>query len=117
MDDAEPCTIQSIRTARRAGPDGQVLFDLVAELTQRRQVVEPGAGGLKAKFFGGPTVIIGPEGDIRHIIRKNVLSPDGLERQLAYQRTSGFWVETDGRYAMRDYAYRLAHARPPTLAG
>ena len=30
-----PC-VESIRSARRVGPDGQIVFDLVAEVTQRR---------------------------------------------------------------------------------
>ena len=31
----KPC-IESIRSARRIGPDGQILFDIVAEISQRR---------------------------------------------------------------------------------
>jgi hypothetical protein len=110
VDGAGPCTIQSIRSARRVGPDGQVLFDLVAELTQRRQVVDAANGGIEAKFFGGCTVIIGPEGEIRYIVRKHIQSRERLARQLAYQRDSGFWTQDGGRYAMRGYAHMLAHA-------
>jgi hypothetical protein len=110
VDGAEPCTIQSIRTARRVGPDGQVLFDLVAEVTQRRRVVDPDTS-MEAKFFGGCTVIVGPEGEIRYIVVKRIQSRDRLAKQLAYQRDSGFWSKTDGRYAMRDYAHSLAHRR------
>jgi hypothetical protein len=108
VDGAEPCMIQSIRTSRRVGPDGQVLFDLVAELTQRREVRD--STGTAAKFFGGCTLIIGPEGDIRYIVAKHIQSRQRLARQLAYQRESGFWLEARGRYQMREYAHMLAHA-------
>jgi hypothetical protein len=109
VDGAEPAVVQSIRTARRAGPDGQVLFDIVAELTQRRAVTDPAHGNIGAKFFGGCTLIVGPEGDIRYSIAKSIRSRRRLARQLDFQRQSGFWAERDGRYAMRQYAHLLAH--------
>ena len=108
-DGAEPCTVQSIRTARRVGPDGQILFDLVAEVTQRRPVIDPDNNGTEAKFFGGCTLIIGPDGEIRYIIAKHIQSRNRLERQLAYQRDSRYWLQNGGRYTMRDYAHTLAH--------
>jgi hypothetical protein len=113
VDQAEPCVVESIRTARRVGPDGQVLFDLVAELTQRRRVTDANA---QAKFFGGCTVIVGPEGDIRYIVSKNVRNNDRLGRQLAYQRDSGYWSAEDSRYQMKDYAHVLAHRRADAAA-
>lgn len=109
VDGAEPCVIQSIRTARRVGPDGQVLFDLVAEVTQQRRVMDPARPGIEASFFGGSTLIIGPEGEIRYIVSKNIHNEARLARQLAYQRESGYWKEADGRYAMRGYAHALVH--------
>ncbi len=108
VDGADPCVVQSVRTSRRVGPDGQVLFDLVAELTQRREVRDP-VKGMAAKFFGGCTLIIGPEGDIRYSIAKHIHSRQRLARQLAYQRESGFWLDKTGRYAMADHAHMLAH--------
>ena len=33
---SRPC-VESIRTARRVGPSGQIVFDLVAEIIQERQ--------------------------------------------------------------------------------
>jgi hypothetical protein len=105
---AEPCLIQSIRTSRRVGPDGRVLFDLVAELTQRRMASDP-VTGASAKFLGGCTVIVGPEGEVRYIISKNVRNDDRLRRQVAYQRESGFWSSEHGQYKMRGYAHALVH--------
>jgi len=108
VDGVEPCTIESVRTANRVGPDGQVLFDLVAELTQRRKVLDPETG-LESKIFGGATLIIGPEGEIRYAIVKHARSDARLARQLSYQRTSPWWTRAEGRYKMRGYAHRLAH--------
>lgn len=108
--DVDPCCVDSIRTSRRIGPDGQVLFDLVAEITQRRRVYDRQTG-LSSKFFGGCTVILGPEGDIRYIVSKSVNNQDRLARQLDFQRTSKYWTMTDDRYALRGYANELAHQR------
>src|SRR5258706_15698397 len=72
-DGVDPPCVQSIRTSRRAGPNGQVLFDLVAEITQLKLVED--ATGSKAKFLGGCTVILGPEGEIRYLISKNIQNP------------------------------------------
>src|SRR5262249_52394189 len=68
-DDADPPCIQSIRTARSVGPDGQVLFDLIAEVTQRRITVDK-TTGVRAKFTGGSTIVIGPRGEVRYVISK-----------------------------------------------
>jgi hypothetical protein len=101
-DSADPPVIESIRTSRRVGPDGELLFDLVAEVTQRRIV---GVGNQTAKFFGGSTVILGPRGEIRYVIAKRVGDGDRLERQLEFQRESGYWEN----YRMKGYAHQLAH--------
>jgi hypothetical protein len=90
-----------------------VLFDLVAELTQRRRVTDANVG---AKFFGGCTLIVGPEGDIRYIVSKNIRNGDRLARQLAYQRDSGFWRADDSQYHMKDFAHVLAHRRAEAAA-
>ena len=54
--------------SRRVGPDGQIVFDLVAELTQLRRART--ANGRRFDFFGGATIILGPTGAIRYVIRK-----------------------------------------------
>jgi hypothetical protein len=108
---AEPCVVESIRTARRVGPDGQVLFDLVAEVTQRRKVIDAETG-LEAKVFGGCTLIVDPEGEIRYAIVKHTLSDRRLQRQLRYQKGSPWWERAEGRFRMRGYANHLAHGFP-----
>ena len=104
----DPAVVESIRTTRRVGPDGELLFDLVAEITQRRNVIDPETG-LKSKFFGGSTVIIGPEGEFRYIISKNLMNPDRLSRQLDFQRHSGFWHDDGKSFKMRGFSHQLAH--------
>ena len=109
--DYEPCMVESIRTSRRVGPDGQVLFDLVAEVTQRRHVVHKETG-VKAKFFGGATIIVGPDGVIRYVIAKSVQNEDRLARQLDYQgRSTAYWSNEGGQYKMRGSSNALAHWR------
>jgi hypothetical protein len=107
-----PPLIESIRTSRRVGPDGEVLFDLVAEITQQRLVTDPETG-MQAKFYGGSTVIVGPLGDIRYVIAKNISDEQRLTEQLDYQRTTRFWKQdaATGRYRMAGYAHQLAHRR------
>ncbi len=87
-----PC-VQSIRTTRRVGPNGQIVFDLVAEVTQRRTVYS-GHGKPDYDFYGGATVIVGPNGTIRYVIAKNVLSERRQKEQEAFMAGGGqrFWA-------------------------
>ena len=75
-----PC-VESVRSCRRVGPDGQVVFDLVAEVTQRR-VVRREDGDFTV--FGGATVLIGPKGDVRYVIAKNIRNDERAERQREF---------------------------------
>lgn len=99
--------IQSIRTARRVGPDGQVLFDLVAEVTQRRYVVD--SAGHRAKVYGGSTIIIGPRGEIRYVISKSIRNQARIDRQLDFQQKSKFWDVVDGSIRLTGYALTEVH--------
>jgi hypothetical protein len=108
VDGTEPAVVDSIRTARRVGPDGQLLFDVVAEVTQRRLVIDPETRR-EAKVFGGCTLLVGPEGDIRYAILKHTRSQRRLARQLEYQRSSGWWEDDGGRYKLRGHMHHLAH--------
>jgi hypothetical protein len=93
--------VQSIRTARRVGPNGQVLFDLVAEVTQERVV-----DGFPP-FCGGATVIVGPEGTVRYVIVKNVKNARRLREYEEYVRTKGKPISTEG--GVSDDIFRLVH--------
>jgi hypothetical protein len=87
-DEVTPPVVESIRSSRRVGPSGQVVFDLVAEITQRRKVkARDGYPGFD--FFGGATAILDPKGRIRFVIRKSVLNGDRLRRQREFQTCEG----------------------------
>lgn len=93
--------VHSVRPARRIGPDGQFLEELVVEITQHRpSYLDPSfdasAGSKNAPppdfvFRGGCTLLIDPEtGTVRYCIAKSIENKRRLERQRRY--TSG---ETD----------------------
>jgi hypothetical protein len=103
-----PC-LQSIRSTRRVGPDGQVVFDLVAEVTQRRTVLR---NGRPLDFYGGSTIILGPEGDIRYVISKSVRSDSRLGDQMEFMGSDAgrrFWEETRMGFVPRPSMFRLLH--------
>jgi len=109
-DGVEPPCVESIRTTRRVGPDGELLLDLVAEVTQRRTVLDPETK-LQTKFFGGSTVILGPEGEVRYIIVKHVMSTERLNCQFRFQRLPEYWEPDGGRLKMKGYSHLLAHRK------
>jgi hypothetical protein len=102
--------IHSVRSARRAGPDGQLVFDLVAEVTQRRGV-RTHAGIPGFDFYGGATVILDPWGKVRYVIRKSLSSADRLDRQRkVIGEDSPFWgIGPGGRMYPQDGFFRLLH--------
>jgi hypothetical protein len=111
-DTVDPPTVESVRSTRRVGPDGQVVFDLVAEITQRRAVRASGSTP-GFDFYGGSTVLLGPDGTIRYIISKNVLSADRLERQRRFVAGAGsaYW-HMGPRHTLvpRRQLFRMLHA-------
>ncbi|QCO03330.1 peptidase M4 [Azospirillum argentinense] len=110
-DTVESPVIESIRPSRRIGPDGQILFDLVAEVTQRRIVHEPLG---RVDFFGGATVIIDPRGEVRYVVSKSVLSTrrlDRLRRFVAEESGRPLWQAAHGRLLPRSEIFRVCHDR------
>jgi hypothetical protein len=90
----KPC-IESIRSARRIGPDGQILFDIVAEISQRRIIKS--IEEISRPFYGGSTVILGPEGEFRYVIGKAVKSKSARreDAQFAFmqsERGRHYWT-------------------------
>jgi hypothetical protein len=87
-DKVDPPVVESVRSLRRVGPDGQLAFGIVAEVIQRRYV--QGGGGYPAfTFRGGCTIIIGAEGEVRYIIAKGIKSEPRLMRQREYAASNG----------------------------
>jgi len=103
-------TVQSIRTTRRVGPAGQIVFDIVAEVTQSRTVRT--AKGVTFQFYGGSTVVLDPEGKVRYIIVKNVRSQTREERQRRFMNSApgrALWVQRSGEKQPRPQLFRLLH--------
>jgi hypothetical protein len=59
----DPPTIESVRTLRRLGPDDELDFHVVAEITQR-------VHRKKRLFYGGSTVVLDEQGRFRFVIGK-----------------------------------------------
>lgn len=109
-DIALPC-VHSIRSSRRVGPDGQVVFDLIAEVTQTRKV--RGANNMAAfEFIGGSTIVIGPDGAVRYVVSKSILNEERLNRQREFQsskRGKKLWKLTNGVLQPRARPLRALH--------
>ncbi len=76
--------VESVRTLRRVGPDSQVRFDLVAEVTQDVSVT---TGDTPLRLCGGSTVILGAEGDVRLVVRKGLTNIERRKRQIAFVKS------------------------------
>jgi hypothetical protein len=102
-----PC-IEWIRSSRRVGPDGQIAFDLVGEVTQKRTVATP-EGSFDS--YGGSTIILGPEGEIRDRIRKTVNQEERLAEQQQYVSGPGrpFWRSREGKLVPAEKLFHLLH--------
>lgn len=81
-DHVDPAVVGSIRSLRRVGPDRQVTFDTVAEITQRRWCRQ--SSGILSEVFGGSTVILGPDGRVRYVIRKSVKDQRRIQAEADY---------------------------------
>ncbi|MGB4782310.1 MAG: hypothetical protein WBH61_09830, partial [Candidatus Methylomirabilis sp.] len=105
---ASPPLIESIRCARRTSPDGTVLFDLVAEVTQSCTVTR---GGELVELLAGCTIVIDPHGQIRLIVSKRADSHDRATRQHAAIKgpLRRFWTRRGRKYLLRPDALRRLH--------
>ncbi|MER9566576.1 hypothetical protein [Mesorhizobium sp. M0571] len=94
---AAPVEIHSVRTTRRAGPDGQDLRQLIIEIAQQRRgfldrsvQVEQDASGDDPQpgdfaFRGGATLIFDlREGHLRYAVRKPISDDRRLEDQRSF---------------------------------
>jgi hypothetical protein len=105
---ASPAFVQSIRVSRRAAPDGRILFDLVGEVTQACTVRHSGD---IFDMYGGCTVLIDPQGEVRYAIYKRFNSDNRRARQHAAMRgpLKPFWKKTGKRYALLPDMLRRLH--------
>jgi hypothetical protein len=92
--------VESIRSARRIGPNGQIVFDSVAEIVQERSV--RGGNGREAfNYYGGCTVILGPTGAVRYVISKSVTGKGRIERRQAFLQSEAskrYWKKVNGMF-------------------
>ena len=108
-----PC-VQSVRSSRRVGPDDQVVFDLVAEVTQRRDV-RAGPGRAAFSYHGGATVILDAYGEVRYVIKKSVIGAGRRERRAAFVEgpvAQRYWQWQGDRRIPRRAFLRLLDDRP-----
>ena len=105
---ASPPSVQSVRVTRRAAPDGRVVFDLVAEVTQSCTVLR---NGTLFDMNGGCTLIVDPQGQIRYSIYKRFDSDGRQARQHAAIQgpLASFWKKSGRRYLLRPEMLRRLH--------
>jgi hypothetical protein len=105
--------VESIRSTRRIGPDGQIVFDLVAEVVQRCAM--PGTNRAPSfEIYGGSTVILGPEGEIRYAILKSAVGADRLNRRpefMASRQGSKYWTVVKNHYVLNGDFFHMLHAK------
>jgi hypothetical protein len=105
---ASPPSVQSVRVARRAAPDGRVVFDLVAEVTQSCTVARDGT---LFDMNGGCTLVIDPQGAVRYAIYKRFDGATRPERQHAAITgpLARFWSKKGRHYRLRPEMLRRLH--------
>lgn len=109
---AELPVVASVRIARRAGPDGQIVNDLVAEITQQ-VMMQPGGGKEDYALVGGTTVILGPNGEIRYLISKSAVGSERIARRRAFLDSlqgRQFWELRGTAYQEKKPLYEVLHA-------
>lgn len=81
--EVSPFEVHSVRPARRIGPNGEHLVDLVIEITQSWS---PTADGAKEIYRGGCTLLIDLETlKLRYCICKRVAHPQNIEREKRFR--------------------------------
>ena len=105
---ASPPMVESVRVTRRAAPDGRIVFDVVAEVTQSC------TAEFKGELFdmnGGCTVVIDPQGQVRYAICKKFASESRRARQHAAMcgPLNSFWKKTGRRYDLLPNMLRRVH--------
>lgn len=105
-----PPMLLSLRPLRRVSPEGDVRFDLVAELVQKRKVRE-------GWFLGGATVVVSSAGEVRYAIAKHIDSARRLKAQRDWLRgqdkdvRDAAWDKHSGKSAARIARLHMARRR------
>ncbi|MCA1647522.1 MAG: S8 family serine peptidase [Chloroflexi bacterium] len=81
----QPIEVHSVRPARRIGPDGQLLSDVVVEITQTFRPADP----TQTVFRGGCTLLVDLRTkEVRYLVRKRVDHAGRLAKQQAFAAAS-----------------------------
>ena len=81
----QPIEVHSVRPARRVGPDGQMLSDVVVEITQTFRPSD----ATQAVFRGGCTLLVDLRSkEVRYLVRKRVDHAGRLAAQQAFAAAS-----------------------------
>lgn len=86
----EEYEIESVQPLRRIGPNGQVLSDIVVQVKQKKDISANGQDSFT--FYGGTTLIVNDQGEVRYSIFKRLDSESRLKRQKEYMRELGSWM-------------------------
>jgi hypothetical protein len=106
--------IESVRTLRRTGPDGVVVFETVAEVVQtcsvRAKGDEPGFD-----FIGGATIVLSAEGEVKQIVRKSIAGPGRIARRRAFitgstEKATRYWEDRGGKMQLRPQWFKRLDA-------
>jgi len=80
-----PIQPHSFHPIHRVGPDGQLKFEMVAELMQQRtEKLDSNDSKSDIQVRGGTTVLFDEDGTVRYVISKSLRSKDRIERQRQY---------------------------------
>ena len=103
---------RTFHEVHRVGPNGELVFEMVTELTQHRDVqvdpANPASGTFT--FRGGTTLILDSKGHVRYAIQKP-MSEARLAEQRAYQEQHAASVDAAAYLSARDLGDQLADAK------
>jgi len=124
----DPLEVLGVRPVRRIGPDGQMLADLMIEMTQQRPgfsdkpfggVSRPGRKPPEFWFRGGCTILINMRtGRLRYCIYKDIDKESRYKTQQEYVRgqagAGAFWnpYAPDREASSGDNLFKFLHRHP-----
>lgn len=133
--DARDLEVHSMRPARRTGPDGQSIVELIVEITQRLPFDDKNGKYVPSSFQhgkdmdadlwfrGGCTLLINPDPDaprVRYAIVKSLFNQARLNRQMEHQRKTGGSLRATyfgvPRRAEETEAFAMLHRGQPVEA-
>jgi hypothetical protein len=97
---------RTFHTVHRVAPDGKLIFDIVAEFTQRRTDVlinpsDPDQGTFI--FRGGTTVVFNREGEVRYAIQKSIGEEKDDERNPRLIRQREYLSDREAGFSIAPY--------------